>query len=220
MIPIRHGSSPISLFTCTGTAANIYKEFIFGISRQLVIKTPTSVIVLSVIGIIIAAFGILIVARSATHMFVEASSASMYYALTSDPVYRFIRWMSLAVHAVETPLLLVASIASLRLRPWSRRGMIIYAWITASRVIVGIIVSVVYVMPKMMTTASASATGPAPTSTMIVGLCMVPFFLIFPACVLYFFTRTNVINAFNGIFPASPTDFPVIFPAEQSPPTT
>lgn len=181
-------------------------------------KAPTSVVVLSIIGIIFSVLGILGLAWTAVVMFGHILPDNpMIDAVNHDTLYLTVTGILGTIGVGFTILLFAASIASLKLVPWARRAMIVYAWYTIVVGILGTIFNIVYVMPKMQAAMPPGMAAGA-IGGMIGGVCGGLLGLIFPICVLYFYSRPHVIDAFNGIFPVSPTNFPVIYPSEPNPP--
>lgn len=183
-------------------------------------KPPTSVMILSIIGIILGILGGCGMLFTVVIMYVPIGPPNpALTTLYSDTIYRVVMGVSIPLGLAATVWLVWCAIGSLRLKPWARRGMLIYAWFGLIHTILGGVFNLAYTFPKMMAAVPAGS-GPAHAGAiggLIGGTCGAFLGLIYPACVLYFFTRTNVCNAFKGIFPASPTNFPVIFPPDQSP---
>jgi hypothetical protein len=185
-------------------------------------KTPASVKVISILGIIWGAIGILGLVGSLVLIFVHIGPPNpMLDALNKDPFYIAFSLVVEMIGIFKALLLIGSSVGSLSLKPWARPGMLVYAWVAIVQVVVGAIINMAYVFPKMMAAIPAS-TPPALRASMqagmIAGACGAIISIIFPICILYFFTRLHVINAFKGIFPADPTDFPVLYPEQPIPP--
>jgi hypothetical protein len=185
-------------------------------------KTPTSVMVLGIIGIILGALGVCGIGFSVLVMSVPMGPPNpALTALYDDPIYRMSMWIMIPIGMALLAWLVIASIGSLKLKPWARKSMVVYAWVALIQTVIGGIFNMGYVVPKMMAAMPAASAGPAHAGAIggaIGGSCGSFLGLIYPTCILYFFTRTHVVNAFNGIFPASPTDFPVIYPNDPPPP--
>ena len=114
-------------------------------------------------------------------------------------------------------MLAVASIGSLRLRHWARNCMLVYAVCTLFRILAHGLFTYTYMLPNM-SDGRFVGTVYYPTgklSLIYVTAGLIVLGLIFPICALYFFNRPHVKDAFNGIFPVSPTNFPVEFPSQQ-----
>ncbi len=193
-------------------------------------RTPTSVIVLSIIGIIWSVLVLLSLLWSIAAWFIHFGPPNpALETLKTDPVYITVTVISTILNIAITSLLLVASIGSLRLRTGARRTMIIYAWLEIGKLILSTILSVTYIMPKMNAVMAAAippgSPGASPgmihtmmTISMIGGVCFAVVFLAYPICLLYFFSRPHVIDAFNGIFPPGQGAFPVITPTDSTTP--
>ena len=178
---------------------------------------PTSVKVLSIIGIILSVLGLCGFVWSIIILFGDFMPNPMLEPLKHDGIYLGVTGVLGTIGIGFTFLLLAASIASLKLSPWARRGMIIYGWFGVIQCILSSIFNFLYVFPKMYAAAPPAMAGGAGVGMASGGIGMV-LGLVFPICVIYFFARPHVIDAFNGIFPAAPTDFPVIFNDIQPPP--
>jgi hypothetical protein len=115
-------------------------------------------------------------------------------------------------------LLLASSIGCLSLKPWARKGMLTYAGLAIVLTIVGGIITMVWMLPKiqemqrqMMAQQTAGGAAPPPqimgfvqaasTGGAVIGLLVS---LVFPACLLYFFTRPNVQSAFGDATAGGP----------------
>ena len=173
---------------------------------------PTSVTVLAIIGIIFGGLGVLCKPLSLAAIFIPQP--------TPNPVVDMQKEMmgfNLANTAVGTAvsvLLLASSIGCLSLKPWARKGMLAYAGLAIVLTVVGGIITAVWVMPRMFEAqqqamAQAGGGGPPPQFTnavqsaskvgAVVGGLVA---LVYPSCLLYFFTRPNVRSAFGD--PAFP----------------
>src|SRR5437762_1384787 len=112
---------------------------------------PKSVTVLAIIGIVLAALGILSLLWSGASFMIQRSRPNpMLGELFNDPTYLTSMCVLLPVGLGERVLLLWASIDSLRLRHWARRGMLAYGWLA---IIVGLsagVFNIVYSFPRML----------------------------------------------------------------------
>ena len=173
---------------------------------------PTSVTVLGVIGILLAAmtllapFSLLLQWASLHKQATGAGpttnpAAAIQAQLFSGPLFAW----SLASTAVRFALggvLLWASIQSLRLRGAGRRGMVGYAIVAIVWAAIGTLVASLYVVPRTMDLlASIGGSGMPPfvrtfalVSAIVGGL----IGMIYPACVLVFFRRRGVVAAFDA----------------------
>ena len=172
-------------------------------------KPPTSVIVLAVIGIVLSVLGVCGLGFSLFILFMPFGPPNpVIDQMRNDPLQMNVMIVGLAI---GTPLLLlelVGSIASLRLRPWARKGMLVFAWLTIAQAVWGTLFNLLYVLPKML----AANHRPEVIGGMIGGIIGGLLGLIFPICILYFFTRPKVIDTFNGF-----NDGSASFPVEDNP---
>lgn len=162
---------------------------------------PTSVTVLAIIGIILAALGLLGNACGVFAPFIPKGVNPVMDAMYGNK--RVVAWTvgSAGVKMVLSLFLLVCSIASLNLSRWARGGMILYSLIAIIVDIVGALVGFLVINPIMQRQLAAMATIRQPAwsamAGQIGGVCGAVFMLIFPVCVLVFFSRTEVKEAFN-----------------------
>ena len=179
-------------------------------------KTPTSVLVLSIIGLILGGLGILgLILVIGLQLVKFGPRDPMTEALQKDAVYVAISLISSGIGLILGMLCVASCIGSFSLRPWARKGMCIYAWGAMAQAVLGGLYTMFYVYPKMAAALPAAAPPgyrAGVVGGMIGGGCGMVLGLIYPICVLYFYSRPHVVDAFNGIFPASPTNFPVEFP--------
>lgn len=182
---------------------------------------PTSVIVLSIIGIVLATLNILGTVALLIVQFAHIlPTAPLTVALERDVVYMIIKASSATVGMVNNVLLLVCSIASLRLIRWARKGMLAYAWIALVHLVLGLVIQSVFVFPRMLSTTvtggSAAAVHAGVVGGILGGMCGVFLYAIFPICIIRFYTRKKVVDAFNGILPPAQSNFQVILPGGES----
>jgi hypothetical protein len=185
-------------------------------------KVPTSVLVLAIIGLILGALGLCGMVWSVISIFVPFGPPNpMLDALRNDALYLTFTVITAVVGTGFALLLIAACIGSFMLRPWARKGMIVYAWVNIVQGVIGSAFNFIYVFPKM---AAALPPGADPAFVMglkfgmAAGACGVVLAIIYPACVLFFFSRRHVVDAFNGIFPVEPTNFPVAYPENPAGP--
>jgi uncharacterized membrane protein len=176
-------------------------------------KTPTSIMVISILRIIYGGLGILFTPCSAFLTFHPLMPSPMLDALHRDSAYMTIYFITLFVHFSLAVVLTASSIASLKLKPWGRAGMIVYAWSLVVMTAFNTVLTVAWVLPRME--AAAAGTPAAPLMKMS-GMIGAAFGIVLgvglAAVILYFFNRRIAIDAFNGIFPVPPSDFPVEHP--------
>ena len=128
----------------------------------------------------------------------------MLNKLNKDSGYLLFIGISLAIGLPLMILMIASSIGGLMLKPWARIGMLIYAVGSIVNGIGGAIFNILYVTPLML--SALAPNDPARAGAMggaIGGSCGGLIGLIFPICILIFYTRPNVINAFKGISPRS-----------------
>jgi len=184
-------------------------------------KTPTSVLVLGIIGIIFSALGACGLVFALVFLFVPFGPPNPAMTpLLHDVLYITFTGVCVAIGIPLNFLLLASSIGSLKLRPWARKGMIIYSWAAIAQVIISLIFNVAYVFPMMIAAVPADAAPPVKAGMIggiLGGSCGGLLGLILPICILFFFSRSNVINAFKGIFPTNTASGPDDFNAPLPP---
>lgn len=172
-------------------------------------RVPASIMVLSIIGIVFAALGFLGSCFAGIMLFTSFIHDPNYDALRDDPLYFYASAVGLGIGLVLMILLLAASIGSLQLRPWARKTMLVYAVLAVVQIVLSTAFHLIYTMPRMTTTL----TGPAARAGYIGGMIGAVFGLLFNlgwlGCVFFFYTRPRARDAFNGVFPADPTAFPL-----------
>ncbi|HVS73498.1 MAG TPA: hypothetical protein VHQ47_19905 [Phycisphaerae bacterium] len=179
-------------------------------------RVPISVKVLSIIGIVLASLSLLGGLCGALLIFTPILPLPEIEPLRHDVPYLVIGIISFVIGSALSILLLAGSIGSLRLRPWARLAMIVYAIILPIETVAFAILNLLYLAPHVASITSAPAAPAAPTlsSGLAGAACSFLLWFSWAGCILFFFTRTNVINAFHGIFPAPPTAFPILDPSQ------
>jgi hypothetical protein len=167
-------------------------------------RTPTSVMVLGIMGIVLSGLGFLGTAASVLGVLMPSDLTP---SLNKDAGYFTYVIASAIVNLLLYILLIAASIGSLRLKRWARKGMLTYAMATLVLLVVGTAMTIGYVTPKL--NAAIGPKVPQEQADLLrASLSMAPLCglagAIFPIFVLVFFTRKKVVNAFDGIFPPDP----------------
>jgi hypothetical protein len=185
-------------------------------------RVPSSVLVLSIIGLIWAALVLVVFALRIVTILRDSGRPMPPW---QDPIYRdtlyvTIKIVNLIVAPFFAALLLASCVGSMKLLQWARKAMLVYASAACVHIVVMGLFTYTYVIPNMSVGFYAGAPPRYyATSRELLMFTTVPITLLeiaFPVCVLYFFSRPKVIDAFNGIFPASPTNFPVEFPHQSA----
>ena len=183
---------------------------------------PTSIKVVSILAIIYAGIMLLMMPCSVFLMVHPLTPNPMLDALNRDPVYMTFYWIAVPVSLALFTLLLAGAIASLKLRPWGRKSMLLYAGVQLLVAVVNTIASLILIAPKMQ---EAIAADPriAPmadlmkVSSIVGGVLGLLFHGGVSAVIIYFFNRKVAVDAFHGIFPADPTHFPVVYADPAAP---
>jgi GYF domain 2 len=145
---------------------------------------PTSVTVIAVIGIIFGSLGVLgSICGVIALPFIRNQMAAQGKTMPTSSAWVFISaFLGIALGG----LLLAASISALRLTPWARTGLLVYAGLS---IVIHLISSGVNFAQM-----SGQATTPMQTGIMVGSLIGG---MIFPVCILYFMTRPHVVAAFT-----------------------
>ena len=162
---------------------------------------PTSVSVIAIIGIVLASLG-LICTPFAVIPFVMTGAAAQ------NPQIQLIQnnkplmaWsiLALVVQFLLSILLLTASIGSLRLSNWARKGMIAWAIASSVMAVLSTAVQCVFIVPQLM--AKMNSGNPADYGAAIGGIigavAGIVFAFILPAFILIFFRKPHVVDAFE-----------------------
>lgn len=175
---------------------------------------PIGVKVVSILGIIYAGLWLLMMPCSTFLQFHPLTPSAATDALNQDRVYVANYVVSALLWTGMMVLLLVASIASLRLKPYARKTMLVFAWAHIVCALLSVVVSLAIVLPRIERAfASDPRLAPVAGMTETLGIAgavlSALFYAAISAVILYFFTRPIAIDAFHGIFPVEPTNFPV-----------
>jgi hypothetical protein len=195
---------------------------------------PTSVTVLAIIGIIFGGLGIFCKPVGVVGLFIPQPAGANPML---DLQKQMMAWnvANAVVGTLVSVLLLASSIGSLYLKPWARKGMLAYAALAVVLTLVGGVVSVVWVLPKVQEAqrqmmAQQAGRGAAPPAQMmnvmqvagtagaVIGIGLA---LIFPIAIGYYYTRPAVKAAFEGTgaaFPPGHGGPPQYGPPQYGPP--
>lgn len=178
-------------------------------------KRPTSITVIAVFAIILGAIGLCgaimqVVQVVAGKAFEFGGPNPVNDLMRNDPFLSVWNIVTVVVGSILGLLLLVGGIASLSLKEWARKSLLIYAVGTIIFGLIGVVVNFAVVVPRM-----ASLPQDRPEVQLTVKL--MPWFavgglvigLILPVCILIFMTRPRVKAAFAGLaFPGGPGNYP------------
>jgi len=180
-------------------------------------KTPASIMVVSILGIIYAAFILLALPINLLLLFHPLRPDPIMDQLHADTGYMAVTATSYVITFCLSVLLLAGSIGSLKLKRWGRTGMNVFACGHIAVTVVGTLVAIFYTGPKVVAASESSPLAPAMKWIATFGpVCGAFFSFAIAGVILFFFNRKLAVDAFNGIFPAKGTDFPVEF--NETPP--
>ena len=159
---------------------------------------PTSVLVLSIIGIIVSAYGILCAPLGVAFLFVNMGMPNPAIDQIKNNAFLFnYTVVGTALGFIMSVLLLVCSIGAITLKPWARKGLLVWAGITIVTVLIGFVVTVGYILPNMAPPANTPQSRGAAIGGMIGGIAGGLIQLILPVLILIFMTRPRVVAAFE-----------------------
>jgi hypothetical protein len=161
---------------------------------------PTSVSVIAIIGIVLASLGLICTPFALIPFFMTSAAAQNPQIQMMHDSKPLMAWTigSLAINFVLAILLLAASIGSLRLSAWARKGMIAWAIASSAMAIIGTAVQCVFVLPQLL--AKMNSGNPADYGAAIGGIVGAVFGIIFslilPAFILVYYRKPHVVDAF------------------------
>ena len=167
---------------------------------------PGSVTALAIIGIVFGGGGLLCKPLSVAFLFLPQPQPNPAVDLQKE----MMGWnlVNGGIGLLISGLLLAAAIASLKLVPWGRKGMLAYAALAVLMNVVGLVVSLVWLVPKtnrLYEQLKQQGQGVPPGMVSILQKAGVPLtivtfvvLMIFPLVLWYFFTRREVKAAFEG----------------------
>lgn len=191
---------------------------------------PASVTALAIAGIVIGGLMLLCKPLSIAMQFMPQQQPNPAVEMQKE----MMGWnlFSAGLGTLISALLLASAIGALMLKPWARKGMLAYAAIAVVMNVVGLVVSVVWVVPKtkkmyeQMMQQQGNAQVPQGVLSFMqnagVAMTIVAFIIamVFPLLIWYFFTRENVKAAFEGggMPPGSPAAGGYPAPGAYAPP--
>jgi len=173
-------------------------------------RTPPSVIVLSILGICYALLALLS-AVSTLYVMDNVYLDPATEFIKSDSLARPVEFMELILTLALAVMAMIGSIQSLRLSPSGRTTMIRFAWGNLLFNAAAWGFQFAYVLPNM---PAARPGGPGLMYEIISGVVSLVVFVAYSLCILHFYRRRRVHDAFSGIFPAAGTNIPI----ESAPP--
>lgn len=167
---------------------------------------PTSVTVLSIIGIVLAVLSLVVCFPLQFASFVVpqmgSESPGVLAIRNNTPAFAF-TLANAAINIVITIMLLVCAIGSLKLLRWARQGMLAYSIITIIMAIVGTLGQILLIFPITLAPENlppgtpANALGMVKTISYVSTIFVVLIILVLPVCILIFFRKPHVVDAFE-----------------------
>jgi hypothetical protein len=167
---------------------------------------PGSVTALAIIGIVFGGGGLLCKPFSLLALFMPQPTPNPAVEMQKE----MMGWslFNAGLGTLISALLLAAAIGALMLKPWARKGMLAYAGLAVLMNVVGLVVSLVWIVPrtqKMYTQLQQQGAALPPGFSSFMQKAGVPITLVsfvllmvFPLLVGYFFSRAEVKGAFEG----------------------
>lgn len=190
-------------------------------------RRPTSVLVLGILGIVLSAL-VLISAGIMVIALVALSRSPLGGAfLGGTPEGRFWQVVQMIANWAFYSVLLWASIAAIRLRPWARAGLVRWAWVYLAWLVIETAVAALWVLPVAGAAGTPAGATPVPVTPAerIVSYAVLAFSVVFngayPVLVLAFMGRRHVRAAFDeeaaGVAAAMPPMAALAPPAAAGP---
>jgi hypothetical protein len=168
---------------------------------------PTSVTVLAIIGIVFGGLFVLCKPFGLLPLVMPNMGPPnpALDVLRTDGMLRALTIGGVLVGLPVSILLLASSIACLSLKSWARKGMLSYAVIAIVLSALTFVAQVIWVIPKMKAIQQQQMAN-IPNAAFLAEMTGVPITaveflirLIFPACILFYFTRPHVKAAFENL---------------------
>lgn len=160
---------------------------------------PTSVVVLSIIGIVFGVLGLVCVPLGLASYFVpsmQAQNPGIAAVKANPPLFAWVLASNL-FGLLLSVLLLLGSIGSLRLMKWARSLMIAYSVIGIAATIVISVVNLVWLTPVMFENVPPEVRGVVKVSSYVGAVLGILFGLAMPVLILVFFRKPHVVDAFE-----------------------
>jgi hypothetical protein len=177
---------------------------------------PGAVTALAIIGIVLGGIGLLCKPFAVLSLFIPQPAPNPAVEMQKE----MMAWniASAGVGTLISGLLLASSIGALMLKPWARKGMLAYAALAVVMNVVGLVVSLVWVVPKtrrlyeqLQQQQAGAGIPPGLMSFMQnagAAMTVVAFVIamVFPLLLWYFFSKADVKAAFEppGFAPGGP----------------
>ncbi|HVS73497.1 MAG TPA: hypothetical protein VHQ47_19900 [Phycisphaerae bacterium] len=178
-------------------------------------RVPTSIKVLSIIGIVLSALGFCGSVWSVFNTFVPIGPPNPALEdLNHQTPYILYIIAGAVVSLLFNLLLLASSIGSLRLYRWARYGMMAYAILALLELFTNGIINLIFVLPQTEHAFDQGNPQMATTFKLFtIGAFVIALLLalVWLLLVFIFFNRKIARDAFNGVFPPEPPPAPPIF---------
>lgn len=160
---------------------------------------PTSVLVLSILGLILGGGSLLCAPLSIVGMVVDFGVPNPQLdAIRGDPLLKAWNWFGIATMLVLGAWLLIGSIGSIILKRWARSAMVAYAIVQITLSIATAVFTFVVIQPRLTAAMQAQSGATPPAWTQYLQMGFIALGLCFFGSILYFFTRPSTVAAFEA----------------------
>lgn len=160
---------------------------------------PTSVLVLSIIGIVLGGGSLLCAPLSIVGLVVDFGVPNPQLdAMRGDPLLMAWNWFGVGLLLVFGAWLLIGSIGSIVMKRWARSAMVLYAIVQVTLTIATTVLTFAVIQPRI-TAAMQGQSGMAPPAwTQYIQLGIAALALVYYVCLWFFFTRPGTVAAFEA----------------------
>lgn len=161
---------------------------------------PTSVTVLAIIGIVLAAMGIICTPCALVPFFMTMPEGAppnpMLDFMKADTLMQGVTFAQVAIGVLTSILLLAGSIGSLKLSRWAWSAMLVYSLLAILTSAISLIMTFLVIMPRMKEAMPDLPEG-AFMQQIAGGVCGGLFGILFPIAILIFYNSAKVKSAFG-----------------------
>jgi hypothetical protein len=162
-------------------------------------KKPTSVLVLSVIGIIIGGLSLLCSPMAVIGLVVDFGVPNPQLdAMRRDPMLMAWNWYGVGQMLIFGAWLLVASIAAVTMKKWGRSAMVLYAIVSTTLSIAGWVANFVIVQPRVNASLQGMGMPAQPLWMQAIGWVIGAAMLFYLISIWYVFTRPHILDAYDA----------------------
>lgn len=158
---------------------------------------PKSILVLGIIGLSLGSLGLISMGFSLAMLMSFSGQANPLAGfMQGSSGYQAFQMVSMGVGLVATVVLIVAGYGLVMLKAWGRKLSLYYAMFALVQVAVGVVGNVVGLILPLLQKGGSGPELLIMSASTIGGGCVG---LVFPACLLFFLTRSKVRKAFERV---------------------